>query len=67
MLVENGCHGLMDVMVDFMVQPDSPFLTEGKISSFRNLENSMEIIFLYWHLLLMERIHSQKWKALWGI
>lgn len=30
MLVENGCHGLMDVMVDFMVQPDSPFLTEGK-------------------------------------
>ena len=30
MLVEIGCHGLMDVMVDFMVQPDSPFLTEGK-------------------------------------
>ena len=46
MLVENGCHGLMDVMVDFMVQPDSPFLTEGKNLLIQEFwKNSMEIIF----------------------
>lgn len=62
--MDNGCTS-MESMVDFMLQPDSSFLTEGQALLIQEFGKNTVITFLSYQQSPMVRTPCRKWKRLW--